>query len=228
MNCRRTTLTASLKPSSFEETNQAKIFPNAAFGYWKVTVERPCASPAPTRSVCTKPRRPRSSASRAGATLTPRPSSKKVHPAQPAAALFPATVNGKSVVVEYEPDPDQRDTEQIPLLEDGGVAAFLNREVLPYAPDARHNPATVKIGYEISFNHRFYRPQPMRSLDDIRADIMALERESDGLLGAIIGWRSANGMVAGAFEISLEINLDSHLAEWFWIEIHSDAEGEKL
>ena len=46
--------------------------------------------------------------------------------------------------MEYEPDPGRRDTEQIPLLEDGGVAAFLNREVLPYAPDARHNPATVK------------------------------------------------------------------------------------
>ena len=34
-------------------------------------------------------------------------------------------------------------------------------------------------------------------------------------------------MVAGAFESSLEINLDSHLAERFWIEIHSDDEGEK-
>ena len=111
---------------------------------------------------------------------------KKVHPAatapDPLAGLFAATVNGKSVVVEYEPDPDRRDTEQAPLLEEGGIAAFLQREVLPYAPDAWYNPSSVKIGYEISFNRHFYRPQPMRSLDAIRADIMALEQESDGLL----------------------------------------------
>ena len=39
-------------------------------------------------------------------------------------------------MVEYEPDPDLRDTEQVPLTEEGGVDAFLRREVLPYAPDA--------------------------------------------------------------------------------------------
>jgi type I restriction enzyme M protein len=43
-------------------------------------------------------------------------------------------------VVEYEPDPDLRDTEQVPLLEEGGVDAFLEREVLPYAPDAWYVP----------------------------------------------------------------------------------------
>ena len=37
---------------------------------------------------------------------------------------------------EYEPDSDLRDTEQVPLLEDGGIEAFVRREVLPYVPDA--------------------------------------------------------------------------------------------
>ena len=51
-------------------------------------------------------------------------------------AGFATTVDGKTAVVEYEPDPDLRDTEQVPLLEEGGVDAFLAREVLPYTPDA--------------------------------------------------------------------------------------------
>ena len=39
----------------------------------------------------------------------------------------------------------------------------------------------VKIGYEISFTRYFYKPQPMRTLEEIRADILALEQESGGL-----------------------------------------------
>ena len=175
----------------FEETQQSKIFPNEAFGYWKVTVERSL------RVAGTEPERVYKAAEIRRLRLEGQrddnatPIIKKVHPAPIApdtlAGLFPVTLNGKTVVVEYEPDPGLRDTEQIPLLEDGGIAAFLDREVLPYAPDAWHNPATVKIGYEISFNRHFYRPQPMRSLDDIRADIMALERESEGLLSRVLG-----------------------------------------
>ena len=48
------------------------------------------------------------------------------------------------------------------------------------------NRAT-KIGYEIGFNRYFYKPQPLRTLDEIRADILALERENEGLLTEIIG-----------------------------------------
>ena len=94
---------------------------------------------------------------------------------------------GKAAIVEYEPDPDLRDTEQIPLLEPGGIEAFLRREVLPHAPDAWYDPESVKTGYEISFTRYFYTPQPLRTLEEIRADILALERETDGLLAEIIG-----------------------------------------
>ena len=90
-------------------------------------------------------------------------------------------------MVEYEPDPDLRDTEQVPLLEEGGIEAFLRREVLPHAPDAWYDPDSVKTGYEISFTRYFYKPQPLRTLEEIRADILALEKETEGLLGEIIG-----------------------------------------
>jgi type I restriction enzyme M protein len=59
--------------------------------------------------------------------------------------------------------------------------------VLPHAPDAWYDPDSVKTGYEISFTRYFYKPQPLRTLEEIRADILALEKETEGLLGEIIG-----------------------------------------
>ena len=62
------------------------------------------------------------------------------------------------------------------------------REALPYAPDAWYDAASVKVGYEISFTRHFYKAQPvLRPLEEIRADILALERETEGLLSGIIG-----------------------------------------
>ena len=116
---------------------------------------------------------------------------KKIHKkgteADPLRGLFEATINGKTVVVEYEADTELRDTEQVPLLEEGGIEAFLEREVLPYSPNAWYQPNKVKIGYEINFNRYFYKPQPMRTLEEIRADIQVLEKETEGLLAEIIG-----------------------------------------
>jgi type I restriction enzyme M protein len=183
---------------AFEETEQSKIFPNAAFGYWKVTVERPLrlAGIDPERAYSPKEikaLKEKNGAAAAGEGGHPviRTIHKKGAAADPLRGLFPATIAGKPAVVEYEPDPDLRDTEQIPLLEAGGIDAFLQREVLPYAPDAWYDPASVKTGYEISFTRYFYKPPPMRSLDEIRADILALEKETEGLLEEILG-RSAD------------------------------------
>ncbi len=89
--------------------------------------------------------------------------------------------------MEYEPDTVLRDTEQIPLQEAGGVEAFLRREVLPYAADAWYQPDSVRIGYEVSFTRYFYKPEPMRTLKEIGADILALESETEGLLVEILG-----------------------------------------
>jgi len=76
--------------------------------------------------------------------------------------LFETTINGKTAVVGYVPDTYLRDTEQIPLQEEGGIEAFLQREVLPHATDAWYIESSVKIGYEISFTRYFYKLQPMR------------------------------------------------------------------
>jgi len=90
-------------------------------------------------------------------------------------------------VVEFEPDTELRDTEQVPFLEEGGIQAFFEREVLPHAPDAWIDHDKTLIGYEISFTRHFYKPQPLRTLEEIKADILALEQESEGLLDRIIG-----------------------------------------
>ncbi len=94
---------------------------------------------------------------------------------------------GEGVIVEYEPDSELRDTEQIPLLEEGGIEAFIHREVLPYVPDAWIDESKTEIGYEISFTRHFYKPQPLRSLEEIRADILALEKETEGVLDELLG-----------------------------------------
>jgi type I restriction enzyme M protein len=110
--------------------------------------------------------------------------------ADPLRGLYEAEIKGKTVLVEYEPDTDLRDTEQVPLLEEGGIEAFIRREVLPYTPDAWVDESKTKIGYEISFTRHFYKPQPLRTLEEIRADILAVEKEAEGLLEEIIGGRS--------------------------------------
>jgi type I restriction enzyme M protein len=106
--------------------------------------------------------------------------------ADPMRGLFDAEVAGKACVVEYEPDTDLRDTEQVPLLEEGGIDAFIRREVLPYTPDAWVNPGATKIGYEISFTRHFYKPQPLRTLAEIAADIVAAEKKAEGLLDGLL------------------------------------------
>ena len=99
---------------------------------------------------------------------------------------YEVEIDGKQCVVEYEPDTELRDTEQVPLLEEGGIEAFFRREVLPHVSDASVDESATKIGYEISFTRYFYKTQPLRTLEEIRADIEALEQETEGLLGQIL------------------------------------------
>ena len=178
----------------FEETAESKIFDNAAFGYWKVTVERPLRITGSDPDRVYKPAEIRRLKDGGERSESAPPLIRKIHKrgtaADPLSGLFETTVNGRGAVVEYEPDTDRRDTEQIPLQEEGGIDAFLRREVLPYAPDAWYRPVTVRVGYEISFTRYFYKPQPMRTLKEIRADILALEKETVGLLDEIIGVRT--------------------------------------
>lgn len=192
---------------NFEETEKSKIFPNAAFGYWKVTVERPLRLSGidPERAYkAAEIKKLKETHERADDAP---PVIKKIHKKgidpDPLHGLFETTIKGKPVVVEYEPDTELRDTEQIPFLEcpachepgylptpedaEEAITNFLRREVLPYAPDAWYDPSKVKIGYEINFNRYFYNPKPLRSLEEIRADILAVKKETEGLLEEILG-----------------------------------------
>ena len=175
----------------FEETEQSKIYPNQAFGYWKVRVERPLrlVEIDPARAYTAKEIKALKGEAKRSESAPPviKKILKKGVGPDPVRGLFAATVMGRPAVVQYEPDPKLRDTEQIPLLEEGGIEAFIRREVLPYAPDAWYVPGSVKVGYEISFTREFYKPQPLRPLEEIRADILVVERETEGLLGEIIG-----------------------------------------
>jgi type I restriction enzyme M protein len=224
-----------------KETEQSKVFPNEAFGYWKITVERPlrlrveltAAARAQFRKSCddeplanlvdrvagavgpgphldynfllaaieadadkhhvklTAKRLKLLQTQLAAKDASAQPVFHKVHKPgkvepDPIHGNYQTVVYGKPCVAEYEPDTDLRDTEMVPLLEEGGIEAFFRREVLPHVPDAWIDNAATKIGYEISFTRYFYKPQPLRTLEQIKADIYALEKETEGLLEAIL------------------------------------------
>ncbi len=228
----------------FEETDESRIFDNEAFGYWKVTVERPlrlkvdlssgrCAAfteacgeageeplanavdrvaetlgPWPhlhfngflgvlkadmsgRRAKLTAKRKKLLQTALAERDETAEPVVKKVHRRgtvpDPIRGLYESRDGSKNRVVEYDPDTALRDTEQIPLTEEGGIEGFLRREVLPYAADAWYVTKSVKTGYEISFNRYFHQPEPMRTLKEIGGDILAVEREAEGMLEGLLG-----------------------------------------
>lgn len=83
----------------------------------------------------------------------------------------------------YEPDPDLRDFENIPLKND--IDGYFRREVLPHLPDAWMDRSKDKVGYEINFNRYFYKRVPPRSLEEIDADLKKAEEEILLLLGKV-------------------------------------------
>ena len=92
-----------------------------------------------------------------------------------------------------EPDPELRDTESVPLAEP--IEAFFEREVKPHLPDAwidtaRRDPRDGEVGivgYEINFNRYFYEYVPPRPLQEIEADIQAIEKDIVSMLREVAG-----------------------------------------
>jgi type I restriction enzyme M protein len=80
---------------------------------------------------------------------------------------------GASRAAEFEPDPDLRDFENVPLKDD--VDAYFEREVRPHVPGAWMDRSKDKVGYEINFNRHFYRYTPPRPLEAIDADLKQAE-----------------------------------------------------
>ncbi len=83
-----------------------------------------------------------------------------------------------------EPDADLRDYENVSLGED--IDKYFEKEVKPHVPDAWMDRSKDKIGYELNFTKEFYKYKPLRSLEDIRKDILALEKETEGILKEIL------------------------------------------
>ncbi len=90
----------------------------------------------------------------------------------------------KNGILVYEADSDLRDTENVPLDQD--INDYFEREVLQHIPDAWIDESKTVIGYEISFTRYFYNYVPPRSIEDITAEIFALEKETDGILNEIV------------------------------------------
>lgn len=86
-----------------------------------------------------------------------------------------------------QPDKSKNDTEIIPFRYKGGIEAFMDAEVRPYAPGAYIDPKATKIGYELSFTKYFYKPVQLRPMEEIIAELKALEKETDGMLAEILG-----------------------------------------
>lgn len=99
----------------------------------------------------------------------------------------PLIENGKVVLDKKgkpKADASLRDNEDVPLKDN--IEEYFKREVLPHVPDAWIDHSKTKIGYEINFTRYFYKYKPLRSLDEIRADILKLEQETDGMIKTIL------------------------------------------
>jgi type I restriction enzyme M protein len=174
----------------FKESEQSKIFDNETFGYWKITVERPLRISGIDAERAYTPKEIKALKEEHGTAASATPVIRKIHKharSDPLHGLYEVSINGRSSVVEYEPDSDLRDTEEVPLQEPGGIEAFMRREVMPYANDAWVDRPKTQMGYEIDFNRYFYKPKPLRPLEEIKRDILKLEQETEGLLGEIVG-----------------------------------------
>lgn len=87
--------------------------------------------------------------------------------------------------VQYATNSDLNDSENIPL--GTSIHAYFKTEVQPHMSEAWIDLDSIKIGYEISFNKYFYQHKALRLLSEIKADILALEQQAEGLIGEILG-----------------------------------------
>lgn len=200
----------------FKETKKSKIFPNKEFGYYSVTVERPLRLVYENLDEIALPDLKNKGDGEllqrvveaweknlGGHTVgdfalflmleqmkVKVPASKVKLVRQylgkhndKADVCFAKPTKRDSAVVT---DPSLRDTEQVPLLYPGGIDAFMEKEVLPYAPDAFYDAANVVVGYELSFTKYFYRPVELRTIADITTDINGIEGRLKGVLKDIL------------------------------------------
>lgn len=183
-----------------EQSEVSKIFNNEEFGHWAITVERPLrlrvfpqrkipsgvlkaleadayadAIAALPTSIALDDWKAFAKATKLKAALL-----KKIRP-------YITEKDPTAKAIDGEADVDLRDTEIVPFTYEGGIEAFINTEVKPYAPDAYIDEKKTQIGYDISFTKYFYRPTELRPMQAIISDLESLETQTNGMLGDILG-----------------------------------------
>ena len=219
----------------FEEGEKVKVFPNEAFGFLRITVERPMrlrwevsdetiAAVETAKAVQKLEDDVRTSLLAAlgghggdryttekemkralGGELNDLSLSKQVQKAVWAGLAVrdedaPTVTNRKG---DPEPDPDMRDSENVPLPTEqatfeedptdrlaslayrSAVDDYMRDEVHPYVPDAWVDHEKTKIGYEIPLTRHFYKYVSPRPLEEIDQEIEELEKEIQRLLGEV-------------------------------------------
>lgn len=189
-----------------EESDVSKVFDNSEFGYWNVTVNRPLRLRVfPEREIPEKDEKGKVLFKKHPELLDVRQAvqeAAKTAPFDDWDAFAKATKLKKTQLKKIRPyiteadpeakevageaDPELRDTENIPFQYEGGIHTFIEKEVLPYAPDAYVDEDKTKIGYEISFTKYFYKPVKLRDMKDILASLAELEKESEGVMDEIV------------------------------------------
>ena len=189
-----------------EESDVSKVFDNSEFGYWNVTVNRPLRLRVfPEREIPEKDEKGKVLFKKHPELLDVRQAvqeAAKTAPFDDWDAFAKATKLKKTQLKKIRPyitetdteakevageaDPELRDTENIPFQYEGGIHTFMEKEVLPYAPDAYVDEDKTKIGYEISFTKYFYKPVKLRDMKDILASLAELEKESEGVMDEIV------------------------------------------
>ncbi len=96
-----------------------------------------------------------------------------------------STGGQKNEFITYEPNSDLRDSESVPLSDK--IHRYFLAEVKPHVEEAWINLNSTKIGYEISFNKYFYKHKPLRSMEEVASDIIALEQQAERLIADILG-----------------------------------------
>jgi type I restriction enzyme M protein len=91
----------------------------------------------------------------------------------------------KGEYLTYETNSNLRDSESVPLKDN--IHRYFLAEVKPHVVEAWINLDSTKIGYEISFNKYFYCHKPLRSMEEVARDIIALEQQAEGLIADILG-----------------------------------------
>lgn len=184
-----------------EESEVSRVFNNEELGYWNVTVERPLRLRVyPDRRI---PRDVFKKAEELQLVIDGIKKASEVAQSDDWDAFAKATRLKKAQLNKIRPyitekdrsakpvkgvaDTELRESEQIPLDYPGGIDRYIEKEILPYAPDAWVDMKSQKIGYGFSFNKFFYHTPERRNLDEILRELKELEELGDAMTEEIIG-----------------------------------------